>query len=942
MELVDETDEGVIKHIGIKRRSGRYPWGSGGNELARSKNFKGYYEELKSKGLSDTQIAEAVTNYANSVSSAKAHPITFSTTDLRAAVSISGEHIYADNVATAEALKRKQMSNIAIAERMGLGPKGESTVRGWLKASEQRKESVLRSTANRLKEEVAEKDFLDVGIGTHLHMGITETKLRTAVAMLRDEGYQLHNNIKLPQAGTDKLTTYKVLTKEGVTWREAKDAVVQGRLRTVAAQSDDGGLTFKMAGKNEPVSMNLKRVAVKYKEDGGEDMDGVIELRRGVPDISLGANNYAQVRIAVNGTHYLKGMAIYADDLPAGVDMRFNTNKSKNDPKVIEDGKAAGDLKLGTMKALKGDDAPNRFGAETRPHTYVDAKGKEHVSPLNIVNEAGDWSKWSKNLSSQMLSKQSLALASKQLGEAAAKRRTDLDEILQMTNKVVKEKLLMEFADSADSAAVHLKAAALPRQTTRVLLPLVSLRRNEAYAPGYENGEKLVLVRHPHGGPFEIPELVVNNRNTLGRRLLKGAEDAIGIHPSVAAQLSGADFDGDTVLAIPNAGRKVKTRPPLEGLKDFDPKQDYRKVEGMRIMKKADTQREMGRISNLITDMTIQGASDDELARAVRHSMVVIDAEKHELNYKLSEQRNGVADLMKKYQNRAGGGAYTIISRSSSPASIPQVKQPPGKKGIDPKTGRKIRIQTDDGYYAPVKDKQGNPTGEVKWVGKVTKGSKMEFVDDARELLSGGKPGDKITPDRGQPIERIYADYANSMKAMANEARKAQVRIDSPRQNPTAKTLYRKEASSLQAKLEEAQKNAPLERRAQALAHGWTKSMVDANPGWDKDDIKKATYANLKRARDAVGAGKTKIFITDREWDAVQSGAVAATTLRKVLASADMDRVKTLATPRARTALSPGQLTRARSLAAMGKSTTEIAEQLGLPRSTVADNLKNA
>ena len=51
----------------------------------------------------------------------------------------------------------------------------------------------------------------------------------------------------------------------------------------------------------------------------------------------------------------------------------------------------------------------------------------------------------------------------------------------------------------------------------------------------------------------------------------------------------------------------------------------------------------MGKISNLITDMTLLGASEDKLARAVRHSMVVIDDEKHHLDYKQSEKDNNIA-----------------------------------------------------------------------------------------------------------------------------------------------------------------------------------------------------------------------------------------------------------------------------------------------------------
>jgi hypothetical protein len=146
-------------------------------------------------------------------------------------------------------------------------------------------------------------------------------------------------------------------------------------------------------------------------------------------------------------------------------------------------------------------------------------------------------------------------------------------------------------------------------------------------------------VRYPHGGTFEMPELTVNNQNREARSILsdkvKGhARDAVGINSKVAARLSGADFDGDTVLVIPNDRRSVKTSAPLKELKDFDPQKRYPGYEGMKVM--SDKQKQMGDVSNLITDMTILGANPAEIARAVKHSMVVIDAEKHKLNYKQS------------------------------------------------------------------------------------------------------------------------------------------------------------------------------------------------------------------------------------------------------------------------------------------------------------------
>lgn len=930
--MPDLTEEEYIEHIGIKRRSGRYPWGSGRDPYQRSVAFKSYFDEMKAKGLTDPQIAEGIQAFAKLTDP----HASFTTSDLRAATAISTEEIFAANSARAAELKKKGLSNGAIAETMGLPRSAESTVRGWLKASQDVKEGSLRATAETLKQHNAEKPFLDVGKGQHLYMGISETKLRTALAMLKDEGYEVHN-VKQPQLGTDKMTNVRVLCKPGTTWKEARDALNRGELRTITAQSDDGGLTFRVA-KDMPVSTPSSKVSVRYKEDGGAHMDGVIELRRGLPELDLGANRYAQVRIAVDGTHFMKGMAIYADDLPPGVNMRFNTNKSKTDPKVLEEGK------LGVMKPMKmldgKIDPDSPFGSSTYPHMYVDKSGKEHQSVLNIVgtkgrgNIEGRWDDWSRNLSSQFLSKQPLSLASQQLNLARRSKTDELNRIMALTNPVVKRKLLQEFADSADAAAEHLKAAQLPRQATRVILPLNSMRPHEIYAPGFENGERVALVRHPHGGPFEIPDLTVNNKSLTGKRILGDATDAIGIHHSVAEQLSGADFDGDTVLVIPNSAGRIKSRPPLEKLKNFDAKAQYKIPEGdtktPRLTKKS-TQSEMGKISNLITDMSIHKAPDDEIARAVKHSMVVIDAEKHGLNYKQSEIDNNIAELRARYQNkgegRRPGGASTLISRAGSEIRVPQFKIPSGAKGVNPKTGEIVRVTVPEAKRTYISKKTG------KVVERKSTISRMSLVRDARELLSGGKKGG------GTPMEEVYAAHANAMKDLANAARKESISLKMPRLSPAAKAVYHKEVESLNNKLKIAQRNAPLERRAQVLAGAMAKARIDANPGLDKDSIKKIRYQALNEAREVTSANKVKVHITDDEWKAIQAGAVAHTRLAEIFTHADMDRVKELATPRRRTSLSPGQMARARQLAAQGKPMSQIAEQLGIPRSTLVDNL---
>ena len=920
--MPDLTDEQHIKHIGIKRRSGRYPWGSGSDPYQRSVEFKKYYDDLKKGGLTDPQIADGVQTFARLTDP----HATFTTTDLRAATSISTEEIFTANSNRAAQLKADGNSNGAIAEIMGLPRSAESTVRGWLQASEHVKESSLRATANALKERVEglrKDEVLDVGKGQHLYMGVTATKFNTALAMLKDEGYEIHSNILVPQPGSVNFTRFKVLTKEGVSWAEARLAIVGGRLKTITAQSDDGGSTFRTP-KDLPIMADSKKIAVRYGKEGAK-MDGVIELRRGVADLDLGESRYAQVRIAVDGTHYIKGMAMYADDLPAGVNMRVNTPK-------MDTGN-----KLDALKPLKSRDGKidpdGPFGSSTYPHMYVDKSGKEHQSVLNIVgtpgrgNIEGRWDQWSRSLSSQFLSKQPVALASRQLAETQKKKRDDLATIMALTNPVVKKKLLQEYADSTDAAAEHLKAAKLPRQAGRVILPMNTMRPHEVYAPGFENGERVALVRHPHGGPFEIPELTVNNKNLTAKRIMGDATDAIGIHHSVAEKLSGADFDGDTVVVIPNDSGRVKSRPSLTGLQNFDPRSQYAIPEGdtktPRLTKKT-TQPEMGKISNLITDMSIHKAPDEEIARAVRHSMVVIDAEKHGLNYKKSELDNNIAELKAKYQGSRRSGASTIISRAGAEARPPQFKVPSGDRGINPRTGEIVRIPTNRTYV--------NSKGKTVTV--TTKVSRMSITKDARELLSGG------TKHGGTPMEELYAAHANTMKELANTARKESVALKMPRQSPAAKALYAEHVTSLDAKVKVALRNAPLERRALVLGNAIAKARIDSDPSLDKDAIKKIQYEARDEGRRITGANKTKVYITDGEWRAIQAGAISHTRLSEIFTHSDMERVKELATPRSRSSLSPGQVARARALAATGKPMSQIAEQLGIPRSTLIDNLK--
>ena len=870
-----------LQHYGILRKSGRYPWGSGGTQSERNRSFLGTVDELRGQGLSEVEIARGF--------STPEHP--FTTTMLRAARSIAKNEERAADIARATRLREHGHSNIAIGKKMGIN---ESSVRSMLAEGQKEKVDVLKATADSLKRQVEKKGYLDVGVGTEHHMGVSDTKLKTAIARLQEEGYKLHY-VKVEQLGTGQQTTLKVLTKPDVPYSEVYRN--RGNIQPVTDYSVDGGRSF--LGLQPPVSISSKRVQVRYAEQGGADADGVIYIRPGKADLSLGAARYAQVRVKIDDTHYLKGMAMYKDDLPAGVDIMFNTNK-----------KSTGN-KLDAMKALK-DDPDNPFGAVVRQLTDKNGKVK---SAMNIVNEEGNWQDWSRNLSSQMLSKQSPSLAKGQLDMTYDRKKRELDEIKSLTNPAVRKKLLDSYADDADSAAVHLKAAALPRQGSHVILPINTMKEHEIYAPNFNNGESVALIRYPHGGIFEIPVLTVNNRHPAARKAIgTNAKDAVGIHHKVAERLSGADFDGDAVLVIPNNNRKIKTAPPLAGLKGFDPQSAYPSYPGMRKMSPRTKQVEMGVVSNLITDMTIRGANSAELARAVRHSMVVIDAEKHNLNYRQSAIDNGIAQLKAKYQGGARAGAKTLISRAGSNVRVAERKQ---SFRVDPVTGRKIYTQTGAEFT--------NAAGKV--VPKTTKSKKLAETDDANTLSSG------------TPIEKIYGDHSNRLKGLANQARRDSFNTKNTPYSPSAKTAYANEVKTLDAKLIIALRNAPLERQAQVLANAVVSQKRAANPDMDASELKKVKGQALKEMRARTGAAKQRIIITSSEWAAIQAGAISTNKLNKILDNTDLDQVKQLATPKSDLAMTPSKKLRAQAMASSGYTQAEIADALGVSVTTLKKEL---
>jgi predicted transcriptional regulator len=905
-----------IQHYGMPKRSGRYPWGSGKEPHQHSGDFLSRVDELSKTGMSEKDIAET---------------IGLTTTQLRVQKSLANAERRNINVATAKGLREKGYSLSQIAEKMGF--QNDSSVRTLLNEDSEAKMNQATKTADFLKKHVDEKGMIDVGTGVERELNVSKEKLKQALYILELQGYPTYGGGISQVTNKGQQTNLKVLCPPGT---EHKDIYDFDKVKSIGNYtSRDGGETFETF--HYPSSLDSKRLEINYAETGGIHKDGVIELRRGVKDLSLGNSNYSQVRIMVDGTHYLKGMAVYSDDLPKGVDVRFNTNKKLGTPQ--------GDV----LKKIK-EDPDNPFGSLIKAggqSKYDDPNGnytdsvtgkKQSLSLINKRADEGDWNDWKDKLPSQFLSKQNLSLIKKQLDLTKQEREDEYNDIKSLTNPTIKKTLLKSFSDDCDSAAVHLKSAALPRQKYHVILPVNSLKDDEVYAPNYENGEKLALVRFPHGGTFEIPILTVNNKNKEARATMgTNAKDAVGITSKVAERLSGADFDGDTVLAIPtNKNVKITSTSPLKGLEDFDSKsykystskkdedgnEHYYDSQGNEFRRMKNTQTEMGKISNLITDMTLKGASEDELARAVRHSMVVIDAEKHILNYKKSEIDNSIPALKNKYQGHYddqgkwhSGGASTLLSRAKG--ELPVIKRK-GSPIIDPETGE----QTWKENYQEYTDAKG------KVQVRTQKSTKMFETPDARTLSSG------------TPQEEAYADYANKMKALANKARKEMMSTGDIKYNPEAKVKYLNEVKTLESRLNIALMNAPKERRAQVIANTIIKAKKQEYPDMTKGELKKVSQQALTAARIQVGAKRELIKIDEKQWEAIQAGAISPNRLQQIINNADMDVLKQLATPRASNKLSEVKINKIENMMRSDYSTSEIAKAIGVPSSTVVNYMK--
>lgn len=897
-----------LMHYGMPRRSGRYPWGSGDTPYQRSGDFLSRVEDMRKEGKSEKEIASE---------------LDLSTTELRAYISVANAERSMLRVDTAKRLMEKEgLSRSEAARRVGIN---ESTLRSLEKRVENGKLQAAEPTAELLKSFV-DKDggrFYDVGKGTENALGVSREKLNKALYIMEAEGYVVSTRgVKQITNSTGNKTTMQILgpkgSKPGDFFNNPIHFVGEENIK-----SRDGGETFKKAIVY-PESLDSKRVQIVYAEDGGSAKDGVIELRRGVPDLDMGESTYAQARILVDNSLYLKGMAIYSDDLPPGVDVRFNTNKKKGTP-FNE-----------VLKPIKND-PDNPFGTTIRDQTYyIGPDGKEHLSLINKKDMEGAWSDWKDRLPSQFLSKQPLELIKKQLNLAEKEKLEEYEDIKSLNNPTLRKYYLNDFAGKCDTAAIELDAAALPRQKYQVILPINNIKDNEVFAPNFNHGETVALVRYPHGGTSEIPILKVNNKNAEGVKTIGiNSRDAVGINSAVASRLSGADFDGDFVMVVPcnspTSSVKIISTEQFKGVKDFDPNMEYGPgtydPKTTKMLSKDQTQKEMGIITNLINDMTLKGcSSDEEFSRAIRHSMVVIDAEKHKYDYKRSEKENGIAELKKKWQSQIDPetgnvryGASTLISRAKSPEYVVVMK---GQPRIDPDTGALYYPET-----ATPRTKTNWKTGEKEVVKKET--YKMALTDDAFTLSSG------------TPQEKAYALYANSMKNLANRARLDVINTPRLEYSAEAAKKYKEQVDSLKHKLNDSKKSAPLQRQSLLLGYENLRQRVADDPSLSKNkkEYKKAKQKAAEYGRKEAGYSRSDyaIKITEKEWEAIQSGAIHDTMLSEILRYSDREVLRQWAMPKTSKGLSVGQINRIKAMIASGYSNADIANSMNLSTSTVGD-----
>jgi len=827
-------------HYGTKRHSGRYPWGSGGNESGTTKQI----QELLNKGYSYKDIANKLGTTASEIKSYISYSKTQETNHMIHQIAAKKQHGY---------------SNVEIAKQLGVS---EGLVRYYSNkqisekkaASNERVDKVSKSLESILDKHIG----VDVGTGVNVNLNLTNSEMNKVIVGLKDKGYKVEM-INVPDPTNRAITVlHQILTKESVTGRDLHQSI--NDIVSVNVKAN------KVSTGTKPISISKTRVAIKHDPS----KDGMIYIRPGVKDIFIPVGKtYCQARILVGENKYLKGMAVYSDDIPKGKDVQFFHSKAT-------DSKALKDIEKGI----------NIFGSNVYQY---EKNGVQ--SAINVVGSKpgagveGYWDGWNsaRNLSTQFLAKQPPKAITERIRATKLDLAKELKDINSISNPTIKSWALENFSLALDKKAASMDVSAFPRQSNKVIFG-IDIKDNEVYAPTYNSGETIALVRYPHAGTFEIPVLKVNNNNPSGRKILGNAIDAIGISAKSAAQLSGADYDGDTVIAIP--AKYVKATAPVKSLIDFDPRKAYPNGPTTPRITEKQKQEKMGEITNLISDATIRGASVSELTRLVKHSMVVIDSYKHNLDYKQSEIDNDIASLKKKYRQTA-----SIISDAKSPAYV--------NRELD--TSAKGRS-----YSLPIDSK-----GNIVYKESTTKRYKSKV--DKISLIDN--PEKHYTSSNG--VESSYASYSEHLKNMARSARLQSAKVSKAYSvNEAAAKEYKNEIASISYKLGQFERSKAAERQVNR------KTLAKSAKSDD------TTKAEQIRANYRKQYGVAPLQLTKREAEALAKGALPKSTVVKALkAFKGLNYSSFTKSTQATTKLQASNVKRYKNL---GYNYSEIANILGI------------
>ena len=227
-----------------------------------------------------------------------------------------------------------------------------------------------------------------------------------------------------------------------------------------------------------------------------------------------------------------------------------------------------------------------------------------------------------------------------------------------------------------------------------------------------------------------------------------------------------------------------------------------------------------------------------------------------------------------------------------------------------------------------------NKDGTIKYrtVQRTTSSTNMAEAQDARSLIGST-----------HQMEKIYADYANSMKALANRARIEMINTPNIKMNKNASKIYAKEVSSLEAKLNTAKVNSIRERQARRQTEAEINKRKEVNPDLKGEDERKLAQRYLDKNRKILGAiprRKRDIKIEPREWEAIQAGAISNNKLVQILNNSDTDKLRELALPKDRKTLNQSQINRVLAMANRNFTLQQIADKMGVSTSTISKILK--